>query len=40
MARCLFHELTTMDEYKCLRSILGRRFDTVNELGEDDLRAG
>jgi len=40
MADRLFHKFAAVNEYKGLRRIVCRRLDSVNKLGEDDLRAG
>lgn len=39
MADRLFDQFTTMNEYQRLRRIVGRRLDSVDKLGEDDLQA-
>jgi len=40
MASRLFHQFAAVDKYKGLRRIVGRRLDSVDKLGEDDLPAG
>lgn len=40
MASRLFHQFAAVDKYEGLRRIVGRRLDSVDELGEDDLPVG